>query len=157
MKVKIRQIRNSDASISYKWRNDPDVWKYTFNRPNIVVTPKIERQWVESVLKTPNRKTFAICVGKSEKYVGNVQLLDITDKSGELGIFIGEKRYWGKGIGRKAIKLIVSFAKNVLKLESMFLSVKKDNITAVKCYEHCGFKQIGMLNDTDIRMKLNLK
>lgn len=156
MKVIIRPIRNSDAGISYKWRNDPDIWKYTFNRPNIVVTPRIERQWIESVLKTPNRRTFAICIGKKHKYVGNVQLLDITEDTGEFGIFIGDKRYWNKGIGQKAIKLLAKYAKTVLNLHCLFLSVKKDNIPARKCYEKCGFRQIEILNETDIRMELKL-
>lgn len=156
MKVTIRPIRNSDAGISYKWRNDKEIWKYTFNKPDIVVTPKIERQWITSVMHTMNRRTFAICVGRKQKYVGNVQLLDITENSGELGIFIGDKRYWNHGIGQKAIELLKKYAKNVLNLCFLFLSVKKDNIGAQKCYEKCGFKQIEMLNETDITMKLVL-
>jgi len=46
-KVLIRPLQIEDASISWKWRNDPVVWKYTGSKPNIKVTEEIEKRWLE--------------------------------------------------------------------------------------------------------------
>ena len=38
-KVLIRPLEVSDALTSYKWRNDPEIWKYTGSRPDMEITP----------------------------------------------------------------------------------------------------------------------
>ena len=155
MEVIIRDLQPNDAKISYKWRNDPEVWKQTGRKWNNLVTEEIEEQWIRAVIKKPNEKRFAICVGKDLKYIGNVQLTGITKIEGTFHIFIGDKEFWGKGIGTKATQLILSFAKRELSLHRVNLFVKKGNIAAIKVYEKVGFKSGKTLGE-DILMTMNL-
>ena len=136
-KIFIRPLEEKDAVISWKWRNDPDVWKFTGSRPNIIVTPEIEIDWIQNVLSKLNSKRFAIIVDKV--YVGNIQLTNITELDAEYHIFIGDKSYWGKGIATKATDLLIDYAFTKLKLKLIYLFVKSDNIAAVKVYEKNGF------------------
>ena len=149
-KILIRPLEHNDSEISWKWRNDEEVWKYTGSRPNISVTPEIEREWFNKVLNQTSSRRFAITV--DDKYVGNIQLTNITSENAEYHIFIGEKDYWGKGIGLSATQQIIRFAKYVLKLKQIYLYVKKENENAVKLYQRCGFVQVS----NDIKMILDL-
>lgn len=150
-KVLIRPLRFEDASVSWKWRNDPEVWKHTGSRPNIVITEEIEKQWVLGKLEEHNSARFAIEV--DDVYVGNIQLTNIVEKeTAEYHVFIGDKSYWGKGVASLATAQIIRYAKNLLNLQSLYLHVRPENISAIKVYEKSGFVKI---ND-DVKMTLDL-
>ena len=139
MKIMIRDLEPEDAKISWRWRNDPEVWNLTGRKWNNEVTEEIERKWIDSVIMRKDEKRFAICVGKNEIYIGNVQLTNITEVDAVFHIFIGEKKYWGKGIGTITTKLIIDYAFSELKLRKINLYVKKQNKSALKVYEKVGF------------------
>ena len=143
-KVLIRPLEIEDASVSWKWRNDPEVWCFTGSRPDIEITHEIELDWIKKVLKEETSKRFAILV--DETYVGNIQLTDIHEKSAEYHIFIGEKSYWRKGISTIATYEILHYAKEELRLQNIYLSVREDNIHAVKSYIKSSFTKISEEN-----------
>jgi RimJ/RimL family protein N-acetyltransferase len=142
MKVRIRPLQELDAAVSYKWRNNPDVWRYTENKPNANVTYEIELNWLRDALKRHNEKRFAICVGEDDYYIGNVQLTDINEKTAQFHIFIGELSCHGMGFGTRATQLLLEYAFSILGLVSVYLFVNKKNIGAIKLYEKCGFVQV---------------
>ena len=55
---------------------------------------------------------------------------------------IGDREYWGKGLGTEATRLISDYALNELGMNEVELGVITDNIKASKAYERAGFKQI---------------
>jgi RimJ/RimL family protein N-acetyltransferase len=140
--IYIRPLRETDAEISYRWRNDPEIWKYTLSRPDKEITLEIEKDWIQKVLSRSDEKRFAVCLRDTDEYIGNVQLTDINSYEAEFHIFIGEKKYWGKGLGTKVTSLAVDYAFNVLELQSVYLFVKKENVAAIRAYEKAGFNKI---------------
>ena len=150
--VYLRPLRREDAQVSWRWRNDADVWKYTFTHPDRLITPEIEDGWITNVLADTSRHAFAICLKNNHKYIGNTYLNIISESSAEFSIFIGEKAYWGKGIGRKATQLTLEYATKVLKIRKIILRVKAGNIKARRAYEKAGF-QIMSQKDEDILME----
>ena len=140
MIVKLRPLQKEDGLISWKWRNNPEIWKYTSNKPS-GVTPEIETQWIEKVIKRTNEKRYAIIV--DDVYVGNIQLTDISENDGEFHLFIGDTNYWGKGVATEAVKLILNIAKNELHLKKVYLKVSKDHFVARKLYQKAGFVEVG--------------
>ncbi|MFA6922771.1 MAG: GNAT family N-acetyltransferase [Bacteroidales bacterium] len=153
MKVTIRPLEESDALLSYKWRNDEDIWKYTGNKPDKKITLKIEKEWIKKVIVKHNEKRFAICVGNEMEYVGNVQLTDITKDNAQFHIFIGKKKYHGLGIGTQATKLIIDYGFKKIKIKTIYLTVNPENIAAVRSYEKCGFKIISK-SDNELKMEI---
>lgn len=153
MRVIIRPLRMTDADISYRWRNNPSVWKHTENKPNRIVTREIERKWLRNAIRHPNEKRFAICAGDDERYVGNVQLTDIDSVSAQFHIFIGEISYHGKGVGKKATILMLEYAFSVLGLDTVFLFVHKNNVGAINSYLKCGFLQVDEVGE---RLKMEI-
>lgn len=143
--VTIKPLEEFHAETSYKWRNNPNIWKYTFNRPDRIITPEIEREWLKKVLKNSDEKRFAIYF--FDKYVGNIYLTSITNSTAYYGIFLGDLNYTGKGIAGEASLQILRYAKEQLSLSKVFLRVKKLNVGAFKLYTKLGFKVIEEIED----------
>ena len=139
--VLIRPLKREDALISYQWRNDPDIWKFTGHRPDKIITQEIELDWIQRVLNEKDSCRFAILVDNI--YIGNIQITNITlEEEGEYHIFIGEKDYWGKGIASLATWQLLRYAKERLNLKRLYLFVNPLNKPAIKVYERCGFIKV---------------
>ena len=123
--------------MSVQWRNDPEVFKFTGNTYDHEITIESELKWIRKVIANPNDYRCAILV--DGVYVGNIYLTDIDKETAEYHIFIGNKDYWGKGVAKQASCLLLDYAFNKLNLESVHLSVRKENNAAVKLYEKLGF------------------
>lgn len=71
--------------------------------------------------------------------------IDWRNRRAELRILIGERRYWGHGLGREAIRLLQQHATSEIRLREIFLRVHMHNRRAVRCYLGCGFTKQGIL------------
>ncbi|SER18725.1 GNAT family N-acetyltransferase [Pedobacter rhizosphaerae] len=140
--IYLRPLELKDADVSYKWRNDPDVWTYTKFVLKNQITPDVERQWLSNKINLANEKRFAICLKDSNTYIGNIQLINIDEESAEFHLFIGDKAYWGKGIGYQASVMVLKYAFYNLHLKSIFLEVHADNAAAYSIYRKVGFETI---------------
>lgn len=140
MEVKIRPLKIEDAYTSVKWRNDPEVFKYTGNIYNHEITIESELEWIKKVISNPLDYRCAIIADNI--YIGNIYLTDIQDGIANYHIFIGEKDYWGKGIAKKASILIIDYGFNVLGLNQIKLEVRPANKSALNLYTCLGFKKI---------------
>lgn len=93
--VYIRPLQVEDALTSYRWRNDPKIWRFTGSRPDRYITPEMETAWITAALQRENEKRFAICLNENDQYIGNVFFTDIKNNECQGHIFIGEVKYWG--------------------------------------------------------------
>lgn len=147
MTVEIRPLKIEDAYTSVKWRNDPEVFKYTGNIYDHEITIESELEWIKRVISNPLDYRCAIIADNI--YVGNIYLTDIQDGIANYHIFIGEKDYWGKGIAKKASRLIIDYGFNTLGLNQINLSVRKANIAAKCLYKSLAFKEL-MENENEM-------
>jgi RimJ/RimL family protein N-acetyltransferase len=94
-------------------------------------------------LKDPLYHDFIILAEK--KPVGHILIHKKSNKKNfELYIAIGEKDYWGKGVGTEVVNLACSwFWTNFLGEEVIELEVNQDNPRAIRCYEKAGFAITG--------------
>ena len=150
-RVYLRPLCVEDAAVSYKWRNDVEVWKYTASRPNIFVTEEIEREWAQRVILDNTRRNFAICLAPSNRYIGNIYLVNISDGKGELGVFIGEKDCWGLGYAREALNLLKDISCRELGVKQIKIGVNSKNLPALVTYLRCG-----AVIDDDMWLELSL-
>jgi RimJ/RimL family protein N-acetyltransferase len=148
--IYIRPLELSDAKVSWTWRNDPEIWKFTGNKPGQIVSLEMETLWLQKVLNETNSKRFAIIV--DDIYVGNIQLTNITLLSAEYHIFIGNKNFWGKGISFIASQQLIHFAKKNFTFIYIYLIVDPNNKIAINLYNKLGFLKIS----PEIRMELIL-
>lgn len=138
----------ADAQVSYRWRNDPEIWAYTEFKPDHQISLKTEQDWLKKKLSNKNEQRFAICLASNHRYIGNIQLLDIDSNAGSFHIFIGEKEFWGKGIAQQATRLILNYAFAELGLQQVELEVNAANLAAIAVYKKMGFLNTGSNNNT---------
>jgi diamine N-acetyltransferase len=134
MKVYLRPLQEADAEKSWKWRNDPSIWKFTGNRPSKYITAETELNWMRDALNRSDEIRFAICAGYFKEYVGNVQLTSITSDDAEFHIFIGEKLFRNQGVGSKATQLVTEYAKKKF--------TNQKYLFARSSGKYCGYKSI---------------
>ncbi|OPX42788.1 acetyltransferase (GNAT) family protein [Ruminiclostridium hungatei] len=68
----------------------------------------------------------------------------LQDNTAALGIMIGNKDIFGKGVGERAIRSAIGKCRQILGFNSVILNVRESNSRAKKCYEKCGFKLEGI-------------
>lgn len=141
--IYLRPLILEDAKISYKWRNDAEIWRFTKYQPNQQVTPEMETEWLSDVLSRTNEKRFAICTKSNHQYIGNVYFADIIDNSASAHIVIGEKDFWGKGIAREVGMLFLDYGFSEMNLHRIYLEVSSLNNNMINFYSRMGFESIG--------------
>ncbi len=149
-KVKLRPLERKHLSKCVEWLNDPDVTAHlTLSEP---VSMEGEQKWFDNLLRDSSSRIYAIETAEGE-HIGNVGLEDINlhSRKAELGIFIGEKRFWGKGYGTEAIMLALKIAFESMNLNRVYLRVFIDNKRAQACYEKVGFKREGILRQDEFK------
>lgn len=145
--IYLRPLRVEDASTSYRWRNDSELWKYTGNRPDRVVTEEMEREWAAAVIGDATRINFAICEARSGKYIGNIYMVHVANQEGELGLFIGDRSAHGHGYGEMALEALKEVVRCKFHLRRINIRVREENIAACKTYLQCGACVIGRDGD----------
>jgi len=126
------------------WINDPEINKWLL----IGIFPTYlfqEEEWFKGLGNKENI-VFAI-VTKEEKHIGNVGLhkIDYLSKTAELGIIIGKKQEWGKGVATEAEKLMIDYGFNSLNLQKIYASIFADNIGSQKAAQKNGARLEGTL------------
>lgn len=142
--ITFRKLRPEDAEISWHWRNDPEIWKYTGRVHRNYITKEIEQAWIEQELAKEDVNRFAICIGSEQRYIGNIHLtFDESGTAAECHIFIGDKELWGKGIASSAMTWFVDYARKELPLKRLIGKFHKDNEPILKLASKLGFSKTG--------------
>lgn len=146
MKLEGEKIYLKPAALKYakiynKWTNDPDVIRYTTIMPG---TLEDSKKWIKEKEKVNADEIFSIFLKEDDTIIGNVGChnLDDPDNNFILGIIIGEKEYWGRGLGTDAFKTIIRYMFEIKNANTVSLDVFVANATAQRVYEKCGFKKI---------------
>lgn len=138
-KIYLNILSEKDASQEYcDWLNDEVVNKYLETRQSNMESL---RQYISNKFEADDCLFFGIFWKENNKHIGNIKLepIDFATKKATLGILIGDKNFWGKGLGTEAVNLVTNYAFNELEIDEVNLGVLSDNKPAVKMYEKCGF------------------
>ena len=139
-KINLRKIRPGDIRYFQKWWRDKDLIALTSGDFKPIIDVEIEEYFHDMVENKTNHH-FMIDLG--QQTIGHISLSKRRNNNHETQIVIGNKKYWGKGYGVKAIKLLLTKAKR-LDIRKIYLEVRPENIRAIKAYEKVGFKVKGI-------------
>ena len=138
--IYLRELKEEDASQEYcNWLNDPIINKFLETRR---ATIKELKEYIREKKENENCLFLGIFTKDADKHIGNVKLepIDWNDKKATLGILIGDKNYWWKGICTIVMKLITKYAFEKMGLDKIDLGVLSENRAAIICYLKSGFK-----------------
>ncbi len=136
----MRKIKLSDKKYFAKWWRDKDLLKLTSGRLRRISDKKVDKYFLQ-MIKSKNDYHFLINLNK--KSIGHISLMKRKNNWHETQIIIGEKKYWCKGYGTKAIHLLIKKAKQI-DIPKIYLEVRPNNARAIKAYEKCGFQKSGI-------------
>jgi RimJ/RimL family protein N-acetyltransferase len=95
----LRAVCSDDVGDSYyRWMSDPEVTQFIESR--FLHQSKADiLEYVKSQENNDNTLFLAIILKDTDLHIGNIKLDSINwyHRLSEIGIIIGEKRYWGKG------------------------------------------------------------
>lgn len=148
--VRLRPLRADDWRVSVNWRNDPRVRDYVLSY-RLPVTPEMEATWVERQRTDQSRQRIVLGIEECARdaLVGYAYLQDIDwiDRVAELGILLGERPCWGKGLGREAVALMLGYAFGTLDMERLWVRVAAYNGAALRLFGAMGFTREGELRN----------
>ncbi|WAS04151.1 GNAT family protein [Gloeomargaritales cyanobacterium VI4D9] len=135
----------NDVSNTYlEWLLDPEVNRYLEVR-HYKHTIKSLYQYVENINSNCNNHFFKIIMKSTEEHIGNIKVSVEDYQVGDIGIMIGAKNYWGKGIGSESINAITNWAFNNLKLKKMKAGCYEQNLASLRAFLKCGYVVEGFL------------
>ena len=146
--VLLRPLKDDDLPRIYRWISDPEVTQFTTIGTFPLTLDKL-REIVHRRDASSRHATFAITFDKEAWHIGVIALnsIDWVNRMAEVELLIGEKRYWSKGYGTEAIKLIAQYAFNRLGLHKLWAGVYAENIAIQKTLTKAGFMPEAILKN----------
>ena len=141
-KCYLSPIDENDAEKFTEWLNDLEVTQYLSQMYPRIINVQNEKGFLEKLAKEQN---YSIIDIKTDELLGNCGFIQINHihQTGEVGIFIGNKKYWNNGYGTEALILLLDYGFKALNLHNISLCVVSFNSRAIRVYEKIGFKIIG--------------
>jgi ribosomal-protein-alanine N-acetyltransferase len=135
-----------------EWINDHDVTQLLFTGMRPANIELLTQQW-EQDQRSQNEIAFAVCDKETDAFIGTTGLYRIewVMRTAEFRIFLGNKKFWNRGIGTECTKLMVIYGFDKLNLNKVCLGVNADNCGAVRAYEKAGFVREGILRQEQYR------
>lgn len=145
----LRPMDEKDANEKYLgWMNDPEVTRYLTPR---FIPWALEdlRAYIRGFDQKKNGFLFAIIDRPTHRHIGNITIHQINsvNQIGTLGILIGEKESWGKGVMFEACQLVIQFAFETLGLHKIKGGAVLENAMSIVTLKKMGFQIEGKLRE----------
>lgn len=151
--IVLRRLLDNDAEyrILEKWYQEKEIYshfeqrKLTYNEIKDKYLPRtLNNTLIPVFMIEYNNQPIGIIqyqlINEDNKKLYNIN----SNKCYEIDIFIGELELHNKGLGKRSINLLSKYLFDKKKADMLVMCPLKNNISAIRCYENCGFK---ILND----------
>lgn len=110
------------------------------------LSPGQEREWYDKMQTDKTKITFAIVENGTDELVGTIGMHDINHINGTASIGCAlRKKFWEKGYGTEAGKLLIEYAFNTLNLRKLNAGAYAFNKRSLALQKKLGFKEEGLL------------
>jgi RimJ/RimL family protein N-acetyltransferase len=124
--ILLRPFQEADWEYLYKWNQDPEVL-YFSEGDNVETYTKDQ---IQRIYKSVCKKAYCFIIQVREKSIGECWIQPMNKKklldkyptlsSFRIDLMIGNKRFWGKGIGTKVIAMLTKFGFEELNADIIF-------------------------------------
>lgn len=145
-------VAHIDAPAYYAWLTDYEVIK-TINRADYLTPVRIEevRRYCEAVMASPKDIFFAIHLASDDRFVGTLRVGGLNWRAGtaDIGILVGDRTVWGRGVATDAIRIVGNYLFNSLGLRKLTAGLMAVNPSMLKVFARLGFREEGVLRQQD--------
>lgn len=138
-----------------QWNQDTEWLRLLDTDPPRIPSEKKWREMFEKDLERNDQNDLflSICTLENDRMIGFIGLFDLYMNHSDtlVAIALGERKFWGKGYGTDAMRIMLRFAFNELNLRRVGLIVFEYNPRAIRSYEKAGFKHEGRVRGSILR------
>ncbi len=160
--IRFRPLEPEDLELIYQWENDPEIWQVS--NTLVPFSRYILKQYIEESHKDifETKQLRLIIEDITQNAVGAIDLFDFDPyhQRAGIGILIYNKKDRGKGLASDALRLLASYARDVIGLHQLYANITVDNQTSIRLFKKVGFLLVGTKKDwiktSDGRLDENL-
>ena len=152
-RIRLRPMTEDDWDILLRWNSDPEV--LYFSEGDDVSSRSLEE--IQGIYRGVSREAFCFIIEREGKPVGEcwlqrMNLARILDKYPGLDLrridlMIGEKEYWGQGIGTETIRLLTEFGFVREGAKVIFGLVGDYNARSQAAFRKAGYELVGVFRE----------
>jgi RimJ/RimL family protein N-acetyltransferase len=131
-----------------KWRSDGEVHRYL--RHGYTTLGEVST-WYRDYFSSEANQLLGILVDNQLIGYCTIEHIDCHNHNCEVGLVIGEKDYWHKGIGSAVIRELLKRAFTALRMHRVEAVIHADNVASIRCFTRAGFQRDGTLRDAKYR------
>lgn len=148
----IRPFKKEDALLWQTWDMDPEIQAHMPEPKNEPQDISAQYEYIKECENDEDGYYWSIDA-KDGTTIGTVSLFEINPhhKTADLGIVIGDKEYWGKGVATEVINTVKEYAFNTLVIERISAEVEEENLPMKKVFEKTSFEQDGIFRNARIK------
>lgn len=135
----------------YEWLTDFEVIRY-IGRDEYLKPIRFEkiREYVEELWRSEYCSFFALYNSKDNKFIGTIKVNYLNEaglitRTADIGIMIGDREYWGKGMATDALFAICQYSFNILGARKLTAGAVAANVGVLKAFQKIGFSEEGHL------------
>ena len=141
-RIFLRLVEHKDAALILSWEKLDDLINITAydDPPSIQLMERlIDEQ--RNVLEC-GQVRFVVCLSESNVPVGLVDLyqIDFSTETGEIGVVIVNVQNRNKGYAREGLRLVHTYAHDVLGIQSLIALVEKNNVASNALFSSLGYE-----------------
>jgi RimJ/RimL family protein N-acetyltransferase len=141
---------NPDGPLSHyvDWLNDTEINRFLESRFATHTTENIAA-FIRRNNESDDSLLLGITLNMDARHVGNIKLgpINAHHRRGDVGLLIGDRSVWGRGIATEAIKLITHHAIGRLNLHKVCAGVYGANTGSMKAFEKAGYVRAANIRD----------
>jgi RimJ/RimL family protein N-acetyltransferase len=145
--VLLRPVETQDAAGLFAI--DPETERLTGSRRDSEFTLSNLESWYSTRASHDDRLDLSIIERASGKWAGEVVLNELSTQNESCGfrILLQGPRFYGRGLGTEATRLVIDYALTVVGVHRIELQVYDFNPRARRVYEKVGFVHEGTMRD----------
>ena len=160
--IAIRLMRDDDEDyiLMSRWLSDERVLEFYEGRDNPHDLTKVRQKYGPRVRGQENVVPCILTfqgtpAGYLQHYTvegPGAEEIGIESTSGVYGIdlFIGVPELWDKGLGTIALSAFLKYLFDNKGAQRIIIDPRVSNVRAIRCYEKCGFRTIGLLKGREL-------
>ena len=142
-RLTLRPLDKAEVGPPYvSWLNDPEVSRFLesrFRKHDLAST----REFVRGAAADPACILFGMFFGPESRHIGNIKLSCISGEHhrATIGLMVGEKSMWGRGLATESIVAVTRFAFGELGLKKLDAGGYASNEASRRAFLKAGWRE----------------
>jgi RimJ/RimL family protein N-acetyltransferase len=141
--VRLRPPRSGEAELMISWFEDMEVTHFLEVRHPMGLEG--EKEWLDKTSKDPDVVFWVIEHDGRAVGTTGIHAIDWKHGSGTTGTVVGDKKLWGRGIGRELMQLRAAYAFTQLPLRKLKSAYIEGNEASKRAQAAAGYREVGRL------------